>query len=119
MATSKTNLSKESNKTIAQERNRLLEAERQTDEAFDNETEKLNLDDAPVLTAAGVPDMRFIENRKSFLHDRKKTMKGKPDGRLKINRPDIQRVHAQRGENYPNVTFSGPGKLKGEEQDEE
>ncbi len=98
-----------------QTKNRLKEME--ADKEFDQE--QLSLDESPVLTAAGVPDMRFKENRQSFLFDRAKTIKGTPDNRLKQNRPDIQMVHARRGDDKPNVRFAGPGKMKNEQEDGE
>lgn len=105
----------DSTRTIKEDaaKNRLKEIE--ADEQIEVENSDIALDDSPVLTAAGTPDMRFKENRRAFLFDRAKTIRGTPDNRLKRNRPDIQKVHADRGDDRPNCRFAGPGRMRGEE----
>jgi transcription elongation factor GreA len=66
------------------------------------ETEKAtSKGDAVVLTQAGLPDMRFAEDKSKFSRDprrRRRISDNQPDRRFLENRPDLLEVRRQRGE---------------------
>jgi hypothetical protein len=74
------------------------------------ETEKAtSKGDAVVLTQAGLPDMRFAEDKSKFSRDprrRRRISDNQPDRRFLENRPDLLEVRRQRGEDRANFIFT-------------
>lgn len=62
--------------------------------------------EAVVLTNAGLPDMRFAEDKMLFSPDPSQTLEGKPDRRFLNNREDLLEVHRKRGETRKNFIFT-------------
>lgn len=61
-------------------------------------------DETPeVTTTSGKPDLRIKENREKYLVDPNLKKDGEPDNRLLENRPDLQQLHENRGDDTPNV----------------
>lgn len=77
----------------------LAQRERQRKIKLHTETEKAkSKNEAVVLTEAGLPDMRFAEDKAKFSDPRRRVSDGKLDRRFLNNRPDLVELHRKRGE---------------------
>lgn len=65
-----------------------------------------------VKTKRGLPDMRIKEHRQAFMFDPNMRTDGRPDERKLVNRPDLQKLHEERGEDKPNLIFTQFGEMR-------
>jgi hypothetical protein len=81
----------------------------------DSEDVADSVDETTVTTKKSgyrLPDMRFAANRNRYLIDKSKRLDGRPDERLVENRPDIQALHEDMGDDTPNLSLNEDGTPK-------